>query len=578
MADLLSSKAMNSSSETTAGSRGHNALQRRAQQLKRWKEWADSDASSAAKTRTPTRVQFSAATLFLSAVAQNDVSECERLLSRVSVNVTSGDGLTALHQMAIDDNSEMVNWLLIKGADVNARDNEGWTPLHASSSCGHAEVVRLLVAHPDIDVFALTSDGELARDVADGETCLQEIERTMRRSADVPNDDSDDAFSDDWLQRIRGSELRAIEADVDQFLRRFPVPTAAQIDVWLEETRDVNSNASILHVCAAKGYIDVLERVLTVVLNAESTALLDSLLDSDGFTCLHSAAFWQQTRAVEVLLRFGANFELKTRDLREIADLCHDNPAVLELVSETRRQRQEDIKASKASETQRKLNAKRQRETRRPTQGVSREDVEAALKHNATVVNADSAPVVLMSESDPSSPPPPPVPASSPPDALLSGIVPHARRRAKRRSTGIEDNCDATEAPSFGNDCVDSRNTPSSTPQTTRSRSSSRSSIQTTPDDTETTDGKRSIEKDDNKDYKTLYKELLKENEFLLKKIKDWETNRKTDKELAEKRQLLRRIAELEEEIKTKEELLRENVRLKDENAALIRVISKLSK
>ena len=83
-------------------------------------------------------------------------------------------------------------------------------------------------------------------------------------------------------------------------------------------------------------------------------------------------------------------------------------------------------------------------------------------------------------------------------------------------------------------------------------------------------------------DYKKLYKELLKENEFLIKKIKEFENNRQKEKELQdfqrEKRQLLRRIGELEEELQQKEELLKENARLKDENSALIRVISKLSK
>jgi hypothetical protein len=73
---------------------------------------------------------------------------------------------------------------------------------------------------------------------------------------------------------------------------------------------------------------------------------------------------------------------------------------------------------------------------------------------------------------------------------------------------------------------------------------------------------------------------LLKENEFILKKIKEMEIKAK-EREIEfqrEKRQQLRRISELEEELKAKEDLLKENFKLKDENSALIRVISKLSK
>lgn len=30
----------------------------------------------------------------------------------------------------------MVEFLVTHGADINRKDNEGWTPLHATSSCG----------------------------------------------------------------------------------------------------------------------------------------------------------------------------------------------------------------------------------------------------------------------------------------------------------------------------------------------------------------------------------------------------------------------------------------------------------
>lgn len=36
----------------------------------------------------------------------------------------------------IDDNLEMVEFLIEHGADINRQDNEGWTPLHATASCG----------------------------------------------------------------------------------------------------------------------------------------------------------------------------------------------------------------------------------------------------------------------------------------------------------------------------------------------------------------------------------------------------------------------------------------------------------
>jgi len=105
-----------------------------------------------------------------------------------------------------------------------------------------------------------------------------------------------------------------------------------------------------------------------------------------------------------------------------------------------------------------------------------------------------------------------------------------------------------------------------------------------------------SLEKD--MDYKKLYEDEKAENERLRKELKKSQTDlddikvevtslrSKNDSsrsmaESADKRErraLERRISELEEEVKVMENLKTENLKLKEENGALIRVISKLSK
>lgn len=49
-------------------------------------------------------------------------------------------------QCCIDNYEEMVKILLDRGANVNAQDNELWTPLHAAATCGHAGLVKILIA------------------------------------------------------------------------------------------------------------------------------------------------------------------------------------------------------------------------------------------------------------------------------------------------------------------------------------------------------------------------------------------------------------------------------------------------
>uniref|UniRef100_A0A9J8D4B6 Protein phosphatase 1 regulatory subunit n=1 Tax=Cyprinus carpio carpio TaxID=630221 RepID=A0A9J8D4B6_CYPCA len=99
------------------------------------------------------------------------------------------------------------------------------------------------------------------------------------------------------------------------------------------------------------------------------------------------------------------------------------------------------------------------------------------------------------------------------------------------------------------------------------------------------------FERDDTTDYKKLYEQILAENEKLKAQLRDTElelSDLKLQLEKAtqvrsflrdfERRALERKISEMEEELKTLPDLKADNQRLKDENGALIRVISKLSK
>ncbi|KAJ8007007.1 hypothetical protein DPEC_G00113100 [Dallia pectoralis] len=116
-------------------------------------------------------------------------------------------------------------------------------------------------------------------------------------------------------------------------------------------------------------------------------------------------------------------------------------------------------------------------------------------------------------------------------------------------------------------------------------------------------EGRRSyssrLDRDDSTDYKKLYEQIVAENEKLKAQLRDTDqelTDLKLQLEKAtqrqerfadrsqlemekrERRALERKISEMEEELKTLPDLKADNQRLKDENGALIRVISKLSK
>lgn len=48
----------------------------------------------------------------------------------------------SLSQACIDDNIDMVTFLVEHGAGINQPDNEGWIPLHAAASCGYLDIAE----------------------------------------------------------------------------------------------------------------------------------------------------------------------------------------------------------------------------------------------------------------------------------------------------------------------------------------------------------------------------------------------------------------------------------------------------
>ena len=113
------------------------------------------------------------------------------------------------------------------------------------------------------------------------------------------------------IKQIRGKQFKQIECDFNEFLQKNRVLAEKAVKDWVESTRDTQSEATVLHVCAAKGYNDVLERILESFGDKLS---IDALIDSSGQTAIDLAAFWRQMTAFETLLKLGANFDPKTHE------------------------------------------------------------------------------------------------------------------------------------------------------------------------------------------------------------------------------------------------------------------------
>lgn len=231
--------------------------------------------------QTNLKVKFTSSTLFLTACANDDLSECERLLDEdlVHIDVATPDGLTGLHEAAICGNVQMVEFLLERGANIDCCDNEGWTPLHAAASLGQVKIVETLLKH-NADVTLVNCENFLAYDLARNEQ----------------------------VQSLIGEKLQGL--DIDQLHSQEELAIQRDIDRWIQtghydERSHPITKATVLHVLAAKGYVKLMKQILE---NPTLKKQIDlEAKDNEGYTPLLAASFWNQTEIVEILIEHNAN-------------------------------------------------------------------------------------------------------------------------------------------------------------------------------------------------------------------------------------------------------------------------------
>jgi ankyrin repeat protein len=97
-----------------------------------------------------------------------DLADVQAELDKgADVNAKDEQGYTPLHNAA-EGHKEIVELLIAKGADVNAKDESGGTPLLAAARYGRKEVAKLLIT-AGADVNAKRDNGHTPLDMAENE-------------------------------------------------------------------------------------------------------------------------------------------------------------------------------------------------------------------------------------------------------------------------------------------------------------------------------------------------------------------------------------------------------------------------
>jgi len=119
------------------------------------------------------------------AAENGDLHRVNALLAKgADVNAKLNNGGTALMLASQNGHLEVVQALLAKGADVNAKSNIGWNALIMASQNGHLEVVQILLAK-GADVNAKRDDGGTALMAASANGHLDVVQALLAKGADA---------------------------------------------------------------------------------------------------------------------------------------------------------------------------------------------------------------------------------------------------------------------------------------------------------------------------------------------------------------------------------------------------------
>lgn len=277
------------------------AKERREQQLAVWRERERILPPPA--PRRP-RLQFSPEVALLEATIRNDPQEVERLLMHgVDPDSHNEDGLTPLHQCAIDNNELVVQLLLRYGANVNSKDTELWSPLHAAACCGYIEIARILIAN-GADLLAVNADGNMPYDICDDEATLDLIESEMANRG----------ITQEGIDERRGYPEKKMLDDMKLLKQRDPSRDFRDslLNVRMED------GSTYLHIAAANGYYDVVAFLLRCGMGP-------SVRDNDLWMPIHAAANWNHPDIIELLCEYGSEINAKTNTGETPLELAEDD-------------------------------------------------------------------------------------------------------------------------------------------------------------------------------------------------------------------------------------------------------------
>ena len=243
-----------------------------------------------------------------SAAAAGDIEAVKaQLIEGADPNARDRElGVTPLSWATLFNQVEVGEFLIQKGADVNARNRDGGTPLHRAAFLGYADIAALLI-QKGADVNAKNDKGESPLDVSKVDWGItQLIASWFEIELDRDKVESGRTAVVEMIQHHSATDTSRSGDDMCSAVRRRDIEAVKELLAKGADTNtgDSQFGVSPLSWAALLGNTDIVELLIHNGANVNGR-------NRDGGTALHGAAFLGHADVAALLIQKGADVNAK---------------------------------------------------------------------------------------------------------------------------------------------------------------------------------------------------------------------------------------------------------------------------
>ncbi len=232
---------------------------------------------------------------------------------KLEPNVIGENGETVLHNLVRKkDQTEIINYFIANGVDVNTPDNDGNTVLMVAAATNNLDVVKQILAKTK-NVNAVNKKGESALFEAVRKGSPAIVEFLLANGAKTDLNGEEGNLGVYLIQSYR-------KQNANDFNEKLALLTKNGFDL----TKPQVEGSNLYFFAVTKNEVDLLKSLEPLKMNVNN-------INTDGMTALHRAAFVAKDDSVlKYLISIGADKSIKTEFDETAFDLASENESLKE--------------------------------------------------------------------------------------------------------------------------------------------------------------------------------------------------------------------------------------------------------